>query len=247
MADPVNGLGWHEPTAPMPECGGLADVCHARAVTTGHPSRLRTRRQGRGRTARAVLALGAVGAVLAIAVVVVPLLRPPGPRPLFQLPVPCGETWQLGTYPGHDDYDVDLFPTEGEAWGQPVLASYAGRVTEAGINGALGGRTPDNPDGPRGRGGGYWVKIDHGGKWETQYLHLLEPPLVRVGQGVAQGDQIGRVGSTGNSGAPHLHYEQRRGRQKVETYFDGQPSGITHDETEYTVTRTSNNCVRGQP
>ncbi|MFC4022070.1 M23 family metallopeptidase [Micromonospora sp. GCM10011542] len=208
-------------------------------VTTGHRTRSRTRR----RTSRALIAIGAVVTVLALAVVVVPLLRPPGPRPLFQLPVACGETWQLGTYPGHGDYDVDLFPLEGPAWGQSVLASYGGTVTVAGINGSLGGRTPNDPDGPRGRGGGYWVKIDHGGKWETQYLHLLEPPLVRVGQEVAQGEQIGRVGSTGNSGAPHLHYEQRRGWDKVEAHFDGSPSGITNDDTEYTVRRTSNNCL----
>ena len=65
---------------------------------------------------------------------------------------------------------------------------------------------------------------------------------MHVGQRVAQGDQLGKVGSTGNSGAAHLHHEQRRGRQKVETYFDGVPSGITHDDTEYTVTRTSGNC-----
>ncbi|MFG3704677.1 M23 family metallopeptidase [Micromonospora sp. NPDC047670] len=219
-------------------------------VTTGQPTTPRSHRRAPRRTRRAVL-IGAVAAVLAAvvyvaAVVVVPLLRPAGPRPLFQLPVACGETWQLGTYPGHDDYDVDLFPTEGEAWGRPVLASYAGTVTVAGINGSLGGRTPENPNGPRGRGGGYWVKIDHGGKWETQYLHLLEPPLVRVGQRVAQGEQIGRLGSTGNSGAPHLHYEQRRGWEKVESYFDGAPSGITHDDTEYTVRRTSNNCASGQ-
>lgn len=194
-----------------------------------------------------MLTLGVVATVLTIAVIVVPLLWPPGPRPLFQLPVACGETWQLGTYPGHDDYDVDLVPTKGDAWGRPVLASYAGTVTEAGINGSLGSRTPDNPDGPYGRGGGYWVKIDHGGRWETQYLHLLEPPPVRVGQRVAQGEQIGRVGSTGKSGAPHLHYEQRRGWQKVETYFDGLPSGITQDDTEYTVRRTSNNCVSARP
>lgn len=211
-------------------------------VTTGRPTRRRTRR-----IALAVLVLAAVAILIGIAVVVVPQLRPPGPRPLFQLPVACGETWRLGTYPGHDDYDVDLFPEEGEAWGRPVLASYAGTVTEAGINGSLGGRNPENPDGPRGRGGGYWVKIDHGGTWETQYLHLLEPPLVEVGQRVAQGDRIGLVGSTGNSGAPHLHYEQRQGWQKVETYFDGSPSGITHDDTEYTVTRRSNNCGPGQP
>jgi hypothetical protein len=200
-------------------------------------------RQVRNRVLLAGLALATVGAVVAATLVLVPLLRPPGPRPLFQLPVACGETWQLGTYPGHGDYDVDLFPTEGEAWGRPVLASYAGTVTVAGINGSLGGRTPADPDGPRGRGGGYWVKIDHGGRWETQYLHLLEPPLVRAGQEVAQGEQLGLVGSTGNSGAPHLHYEQRRGWEKVEAHFDGEPSGITNDNTEYTQRRTSNNCA----
>jgi hypothetical protein len=183
-----------------------------------------------------------LGVVAVAAVVVVPMLLPPGPRPLFQLPVGCGETWQLGTYPGHDDYDIDLFPLRGEPWGQPVLASYGGTVIAAGVNGTLGGRTPDHPKGPRGSGGGYWVKIDHGRKWETLYMHLLEPPLVHVGQRVERGDQLGRVGSTGDSGAPHLHYEQHRGRQKVESYFDGRPSGITTDDHEYTVKRKSNNC-----
>lgn len=201
----------------------------------------RRRRAGRA-VIPAVLAFALVAILLGVAGVVVPWLLPPGPRPAFQLPVACGETWRLGTYPGHDDYDIDLFPTEGEAWGRPVLASHDGTVIEAGINGSLGGRTPADPDGPRGRGGGYWVKIDHGRKWQTQYLHLLEPPLVEVGQRVVRGEQIGRVGSTGNSGAPHLHYEQRRGWEKVEAHFDGAPSGITHDDSEYTVTRTSNNC-----
>ena len=183
-----------------------------------------------------------LGVIAVAAVAVVPMLLPPGPRPLFQLPVGCGETWQLGTYPGHDDYDIDLFPLRGEPWGQPVLASYGGTVIAAGINGTLGGRTPDHPKGPRGSGGGYWVKIDHGRKWETLYMHLLEPPLVRVGQRVERGDQLGRVGSTGDSGAPHLHYEQHRGGQKIEGYFDGRPSGITSDDHEYTVKRKSNNC-----
>lgn len=213
-----------------------------RAVTTASPRRRHTHRRPRGRTARIVFTLVAAAAVLAVVALIVPMLLPPGPRPLFQLPVTCGETWQLGTYPGHDDYDVDLFPIEGEPWGRPVLAAAAGTVTVAGINGSLGGRTPENPEGPRGRGGGYWVKIDHGGRWETQYLHLLEPPMVREGQRVVQGEQIGRLGSTGNSGAPHLHFEQRRGWEKVETWFDGSPSGITHDDREYTLRRTSNNC-----
>ncbi|MFI2713931.1 M23 family metallopeptidase [Micromonospora sp. NPDC018662] len=214
-------------------------------MTSHRPRDLRPHRGPHRRAIRVASVVGGLAALVAGAVVVVPLLRPPGPRPVFQLPVTCGETWRLSTYPGHDDYDVDLFPTTGEAWGRPVLASAAGTVTVAGINGSLGGRTPQDPDGPRGRGGGYWVTIDHGGKWETQYLHLLEPPLVAAGQRVARGDQLGRVGSTGstgNSGAPHLHYEQRRGWEKVETHFDGVPSGITSDDREYTVRRTSVNC-----
>lgn len=199
-----------------------------------------TARRARRRTWIVVIVLAVV--LLAAAYVAVQMFRPPGPRPLFQLPVACGETWRLGTYPGHDDFDIDLFPTKGDEWGRPVLASYGGTVVEAGINGSLGGRTPDNPKGPRGRGGGYWVKIDHGGRWETQYLHFLEPPMVQVGQRVEQGDQLGRVGSTGDSGAPHLHYEQRAGWQKMESYFDGRPSGITNDDTEYSVKLKSKNC-----
>ena len=184
----------------------------------------------------------AIIVVTILALLLVDRLRRPGAPPMFQLPVTCGETWRLSTYPGHDDFDVDLFPTQGEAWGRPVLAAASGTVVESGINGALGGRTPGKPNGPKGRGGGYWVKIDHGGHWETQYLHMLEPPLVAVGDEVAAGQQIGKIGSTGDSGAPHLHYEQRRAREKTEAYFGGQPSGITTDDHEYTVERTSTNC-----
>ncbi|GAA1370776.1 M23 family metallopeptidase [Catellatospora chokoriensis] len=200
------------------------------------------RRRGRGRRARVLRTLGIVAAVAVVGAAAL-WLWPAGPRLLFQLPAACGEKWQLGTYPGHGEHDVDLFPMSGQSWGHPVLASYGGTVVEAGINGELGGRTPQNPQGPRGSGGGYWVKIDHGGRWSTVYMHLLEPPMVEQGQRVEQGQQIGKVGSTGDSGAAHLHYEQRRGLQTVESWFDGAASGITHDDREYTVLRTSNNCV----
>ena len=196
---------------------------------------------------RSAVLLGAALVLVLVSVgwVLVPRLLPAGPRPAFQLPVACGETWVLGTYPGHDDFDIDFFPARGRAWGRPVLASFGGTVIEAGINGTLGSRTPDNPRGPHGTGAGYWVKIDHGGRWDTQYLHLLEPPLVEVGQRVETGDQLGEVGSTGKSGAPHLHYEQHRSGEKVEAYFDGRPSGITNDNREYEVRRTSKNCAAG--
>jgi hypothetical protein len=229
----ADGFGSLPGTAGGRDAVPLALLCQDRAVTA------RT-----ARTARAVAGIAVVVALVVIAAVVIaPRLRPPGPRPAFQLPVACGETWVLGTYPGHDDFDVDFFPAKGSAWGRPILASYAGEVIESGINGTLGERTRDNPKGPYGTGAGYWVKIDHGGRWSTQYLHMIEPPLVNEGQHVTQGQQIGRIGSTGKSGAPHLHYEQRRANEKVEAYFAGVPSGITSDDREYSVRHTSANCV----
>jgi hypothetical protein len=175
------------------------------------------------------------------------VVRLAGPRPLFQLPFPCGETWRLSTYPGHDDYDIDMTPTSGTAWGRPILASYGGRVAAAGIDGTLGGKTPSNPNGPRGTGGGYYVRIDHGNGWQTLYLHMLERPMVSVGQQVPIGHQLGKVGSTGDSSGPHLHYEQKRDGAKTESYFDGVPSGITIDDRGNSVIVTSHNgCSQAQ-
>jgi hypothetical protein len=149
-----------------------------------------------------------------------------GPRPLFQLPVTCGQTWRLQQYIGHDDYDIDMYNHSGETNNAPVLASYGGTVVSAGYD----------------SGGGNHVRIDHGSGWQTRYLHMIRPANVSVGQTVRQGQQIGNVGSTGNSGAPHLHFEQLRDGAKVESYFNGVASGITHDNANYSVTRTSANC-----
>jgi murein DD-endopeptidase MepM/ murein hydrolase activator NlpD len=186
-------------------------------------------------TVLAVLIAGAVvGAVRAA--------REPGPRPDFQLPVACGETWRLTTYRGHDDFDIDLFPTVGSPWERPVLASAPGEVVTAGLQGELGAITPATPDGEIGSGAGWPVKIDHGGGWESLYLHMIAQPTVAVGDRVERGQLLGTVGSTGRSSAPHLHYEQRVRGEKVEAVFAGVPSGITHDDVDYGVTRVSGNC-----
>jgi murein DD-endopeptidase MepM/ murein hydrolase activator NlpD len=61
---------------------------------------------------------------------------------------------------------------------------------------------------------GKTVDISHGYGYVTRYAHMSEL-LVRSGQRVVRGDVIGRVGSTGRSTGPHLHYEVFRDGRRV--------------------------------
>lgn len=76
--------------------------------------------------------------------------------------------------------------------GSPVRTAGAGRVVMAEYNGGYGNM----------------VEIDHGHGLTTRYAHLSQM-LVSEGQQVAAGAVVGRVGSTGRSTGPHLHYETR--------------------------------------
>lgn len=58
------------------------------------------------------------------------------------------------------------------------------------------------------QGYGNFVIIDHNIDYVTLYAHLSEI-FVQEGQVVGQGEPLGRVGSTGNSTGPHLHFEIR--------------------------------------
>lgn len=63
-------------------------------------------------------------------------------------------------------------------------------------------------DAERRSGYGNCIDIDHGYNYITRYAHLSEI-LVKPGQQIKRGDLIGKVGSTGKSTGPHLHYEVR--------------------------------------
>ena len=82
--------------------------------------------------------------------------------------------------------------------GTTVHATAPGRVSIAGWDG----------------GYGQMVEIQHADGISTRYGHL-SAILVSVGDTVAAGDPIGRVGTTGRSTGPHLHYETRRDGEAV--------------------------------
>ena len=99
--------------------------------------------------------------------------------------------------------------------GDPIYATAAGKVVKAGWDG----------------GYGQMVEIDHGEGLSTRYGHMSAIG-VTVGQKVRAGQVIGRVGSTGRSTGPHLHYETRINGEAVnperflaagEKLFGGRP------------------------
>ncbi|MBL6784931.1 MAG: M23 family metallopeptidase [Rickettsiales bacterium] len=76
--------------------------------------------------------------------------------------------------------------------GTPVYAAGSGKIKYAGWFSSYG----------------KYVKIEHGGSYNTAYAHLSKiPKSIKKGKRVKQGDIIGYVGSTGRSTGPHLHYE----------------------------------------
>ena len=74
-----------------------------------------------------------------------------------------------------------------------------------------------------GKAGSYGniVVVDHGGGLETRYAHL-DSMSVEVGQQVAAGEIVGRVGQTGRVTGAHLHFEVRRAGKAID------PKGEIH-------------------
>lgn len=85
------------------------------------------------------------------------------------------------------------------ATGEAARATAGGKVTHAGTMG----------------GYGLMVEVDHGNGIATRYAHLSRVD-VSVGDMVRAGHRVGRVGSTGRSTGPHLHYETRINGEAVD-------------------------------
>ncbi|WP_274361849.1 M23 family metallopeptidase [Paenibacillus thermotolerans] len=92
----------------------------------------------------------------------------------------------------------------------PVYATAGGKVSRTGYDKAMGN----------------YIFINHGNGLETVYMHLKKS-LVQVGQKVEKGEEIGKLGSTGRSTGPHLHYEVRKQGTPINpiSYLDSTKKG----------------------
>ncbi len=107
----------------------------------------------------------------------------------FVMPTNGTLTSNFGARWGRSHNGIDVAAKEGT----PIYAADNGIVTEAQY---------------KNNGYGNFISIDHGNGYVTYYAHC-SALLVSDGDVVAKGDLIGRVGNTGRSTGPHLHFEIR--------------------------------------
>ncbi|KKS59198.1 MAG: hypothetical protein UV25_C0030G0001, partial [candidate division WWE3 bacterium GW2011_GWB1_42_41] len=109
-------------------------------------------------------------------------------------------------YSSHSGIDFDA------EYGDPVLASASGNASYYHC-----------------RDCGNTVKIDHGNGLQTVYMHLQNSPLVQGNNTIRvnNGDEIGKVGLTGRTTGPHLHFETVSDTNGDGLFSDEYPHGRT--------------------
>ena len=106
----------------------------------------------------------------------------------FRYPVPGGR-FVRGFFRGHDGMDI------AQAVGAPIIAAAAGVVVRTGWYNNCGGNQ---------------VVIAVGSNLYTGYYHMSKI-LVSPGQKISRGQQIGKIGDSGCTTGPHLHFSVSRG------------------------------------
>lgn len=117
-----------------------------------------------------------------------------------------------GVYKNHAGIDI----SGSNVNGAPVVAAADGVVTYAGWIGGYGN----------------CIIINHGSGIVSLYGHGSET-VAKVGQVVKQGDIVMKVGSTGNSTGPHVHFEIRKNGEVVDPipYLNGEITNIDEENT----------------
>lgn len=103
-------------------------------------------------------------------------------------------------YSSTDHDGIDIGGTGGNLNGQAADSIGGGKVTEVGYD--------EN-------GYGNYVVVDHGNGYTSLYGHL-QKATVKQGETVSVGQQVGVIGSTGSSTAPHLHLRVHKNGQSID-------------------------------
>lgn len=128
-------------------------------------------------------------------------------------------------YEGHDGIDIRAPTTAAQKAGIDVLAAADGVVVgtrdgmeDVGIAGA-GREALKNVECGNG------VLVRHDAEWSTQYCHMAKGSIaVAKGAQVTRGQAIGRIGLSGMTEFPHLHFALRRNGKPVDPYAPDGPS-----------------------
>jgi murein DD-endopeptidase MepM/ murein hydrolase activator NlpD len=149
------------------------------------------------------------------------LMAVAGARPAAPGQVPGGTgpahlAWPLAAWVETQPYGCTSFELEPVATWCPSghfhsgvdMAAPAGTVVHAAAGGVVTVSFSPN-------GYGLYAVVQHGGGIATLYGHM-ESASVHTGDAVAPGQEIGRVGSSGLSTGPHVHFEVRRNGRPVD-------------------------------
>lgn len=189
--------------------------------------------------ALAALVLG----LLALAAATGPSTAQPAGAPRLSLPIACepGRTCEvqhyndrdpgpgtrdyrcgLQTYEKHNGVDIRVADMAAQRRGVAVLAAAPGTVTRLRDGVAdVPVRTPADVAALAASKTecGNGVVVDHGNGWETQYCHMARGSIsVKQGDAVQAGTPVGKVGLSGNTEYPHLHFTVRKGSEIVDPF-----------------------------
>ena len=143
-------------------------------------------------------------------------------------PSPAARDYQCGTltYDGHNGTDFRVPTLRAQQAGVPVLAAADGRVIRSRSNVPDISVRTSGAAAVRGAECGNGLIIDHGSGWETQYCHMAQGSLtVEPGDAITAGQPIGRVGLSGLTEYPHLHFTVRHKGQVVDPFAYGARPG----------------------
>lgn len=168
--------------------------------------------------------------------------------PLFGMPVACelgrscfiqnyvdsdptssAKDYECGSrsYDGHNGTDFRLTTMAAQLAGVDVLAAADGRVLRHRDGMAdVSVRETGRAAAIQGSECGNAVVVEHADGWQTQYCHMARDSLrVQSGDRVKAGQAIGRIGLSGQTEYPHLHFIVRHRGQIVDPFAFGAPPG----------------------